>query len=103
MLAISQFDHFQVTFIYRPNTPISMVFTASDSAFTTRHTHTGSCFRFGSAPQILPELFLCSSPVVYRVPTELGSSSFSVISFGFFMWFMGFSRIPCLGGRQTLY
>ena len=54
MLAISQFDHFQFTFIYRPNTSISMVFTASDSAFTARHTHTGSCFRFGSAPSDPP-------------------------------------------------
>ena len=38
------------------------------------------------------ELFLHWSPVAYWAPTELGSSSFRVLSFCFFMLFMGFSR-----------
>ena len=52
----------------------------------------GHCFHFGSASSFFLEQFLCSSAVVYWTPTELGSSSFSVISFCIFMLFMGFSR-----------
>ena len=44
---------------------------------------TGYCFIFGSASSFLLELFLHSSPVAYWVPTDLGSSSFSVIYFFF--------------------
>ena len=42
---------------------------------------TGHCFHFGSASSFFLELFLYSSPVAYWAPTELGSSSFSVVSF----------------------
>ena len=38
------------------------------------------------------KLFLHWSPVAYWAPTDLGSSSFSVLSFCFFILFMGFSR-----------
>ena len=38
------------------------------------------------------ELFLHWSPVAYWAPTDLGSSSFSVLSFYLFILFMGFSR-----------
>ena len=38
------------------------------------------------------ELFLHWSPVAYWAPTDLGSSSFSVLSFCLFILFMGFSR-----------
>ena len=41
----------------------------------------GCCFCFRSASSFLLELFLCSSPVTYWAPTNLGSSSFCVISF----------------------
>ena len=41
---------------------------------------------------ILLELFLHCSPVAYWAPTDLGSSSFSVISFCLFILSMGFSR-----------
>ena len=37
-------------------------------------------------------IFKVSSPVAYWAPTNLGSSSFSVISFSLFILFMGFSR-----------
>ena len=35
---------------------------------------------FGSVSSFLLELLLGSSPVAYRTPTDLGSSSFSVVS-----------------------
>ena len=38
------------------------------------------------------ELFLHSSPATYWAPTNLGSSSFSVMYFSLFILFMGFSR-----------
>ena len=41
----------------------------------------GHCFHFGSASSFLLELFLHSFPVAYWTPTNLGSSSFSVVSF----------------------
>ena len=53
---------------------------------------TGCCFCFGSIPSFFLELFLHWSPVVYWAPTNLGSSSFSVLSFCLFILFMGFSR-----------
>ena len=52
---------------------------------------TGCCFCFGSIPSFFLELFLHWSPVAYWSHTNLGSSSFSVLSFCFFMLFMGFS------------
>ena len=42
---------------------------------------TGCCFCFGSISSFFLELFLHCSPVAYWVPTSLGSSSFSVLSF----------------------
>ena len=53
---------------------------------------TGCCFWFGSIPSFFLELFLHWSPVAYWAPTDLGSSSFSVLSFCLFTLFMGFSR-----------
>ena len=52
----------------------------------------GGCFCSGSIPSFFLELFLHWSPVAYWAPTNLGSSSFSVLSFCLFMLFMGFSR-----------
>ena len=52
----------------------------------------GWCFHFGSVSSFFLELFLHWSPVAYWAPTNLGSSSFSVISFCFFILFMAFSR-----------
>ena len=51
---------------------------------------TGCCFCFASISSFFLELFLHSSPVVYWVPTDLGSSSFSVLSFCLFILLMGF-------------
>jgi len=52
---------------------------------------TGHCFCFGSIASFFLDLFLHSSPVVYWAPTDLGSSSFSVLS-PLFILFMGFWR-----------
>ena len=53
---------------------------------------TGYYFCFGSFPSFFLELFLHWSPVAYWVPTDLGSSSSSILSFCLFILFMGFSR-----------
>ena len=49
---------------------------------------TGCCFCFGSISSFFLELFLHSSPVAYRAPTDLGSSSFSVLCFFLFILLM---------------
>ena len=53
---------------------------------------TGCYFCFGSIPSFFLKLFLHWSPVAYWVPTDLGSSSSSVLSFRLFILFIGFSR-----------
>ena len=53
---------------------------------------TGYCFCSGSVSSFFLELFLHWSLVTYWVLTDLGSTSFSVISFCLFILFMGFSR-----------
>ena len=53
---------------------------------------TGRCFCFGSVSSFFLELFLHWSPVPYWAPIDLGSSSFSVLSFCLCILFMGFSR-----------
>ena len=51
---------------------------------------TGHCFCFGSILSFFLELVLHWSPVAYWAPTDLGSSSFSILSFCLFILFMGF-------------
>ena len=53
---------------------------------------TGYCFCFASIPSFFLELFLHWSPVAYWAPTDLWSSSFSILPFCLFILFMGFSR-----------
>ena len=53
---------------------------------------TGCYFCFNSILSFFLELFLHWSPGAYWAPTNLGSSSFSVLSFCLFILFMGFSR-----------
>ena len=65
--------------------------------FTQTHIHwvsdaiqpstTAYGFCFGSIPS-----FFLESPVAYWAPTDLGSSSFSILSVCLFILFMGFSR-----------
>ena len=52
----------------------------------------GYSFCFDSIPSFFLELFLHWSPVAYWASTDLGSSSFSILSFCLFIVFMGFSR-----------
>ena len=52
----------------------------------------GCCFYFGSFSSFFLELFLHWYPGAYWAPTNLGNSSFRVLSFCFFILFMGFSR-----------
>ena len=53
---------------------------------------TGWCFCFGSISAFFLELFPHWSPVAYWAPTNMGSSSFCVLSFCLFILFMRFSR-----------
>ena len=71
-----------------------LFFTAPDFTFTTWHVCNWALFPLGSASSFLLKLFLHSSLVAYWVPSDLVNSSFSVISFVFFLFtlFMGFSR-----------
>ena len=50
------------------------------------------CLANGFICTIFLELFLHWSPVAYWAPTDLGSSSFSILSFCLFILFMGFWR-----------
>ena len=62
-------------------------------------TSTSGCyFSFVSICSFFLELFLHWSPAAYWAPTNLGSSSFSVLSFCLFISFMGFSRQECWSG-----
>ena len=51
-----------------------------------------SLLKLMSIESFFLELFLHSSPVTYWTPTDLGGSSSSVISFCFFILFVGFLR-----------
>ena len=64
---------------------------------------TGCCFCFGSVSSFFLELFLHQSPVAYWAPTNLGSSSFSVLSFCLFILLMGFSRQDYWSGYPCLW
>ena len=70
----------------------NIALTAWDLASITSHIHSWVLFCFGSIPSFFLELFLHWSPVAYWVPSNLGSSSFRVLSFYLFILFMGFSR-----------
>ena len=56
-------------------------------------SRTGCCFCFGSIPSFFLELFLHWSPVAYWAPTDLESSSFSVLYFCLFILFKGFHTV----------
>ena len=67
---------------------------------------TGCCFCFGSIPSFFLEFFLHWFPLAYWARTDLGSSSFSVLSFCLFMLFMSAWRTMdrgswhCIGDRN---
>ena len=68
-----------------------LLFTALDFTSITSHIHNWVVFYFGSVSSVFLELFLHWSLVAYWALTDLGSSSFSVLSFCLFILFMGFS------------
>ena len=66
--------------------------TLLPSHFSSITSTTGCCFCFVCVSSFFLEVFLHWSPVTYWAPTNLGSSSFSVLSFCLFILFIGFSR-----------
>ena len=87
-------DHVQFTLIHEPNILDSYavlslqhwtLLSPPDTTTTERHFH------FTPAYLFFLELFLCSSPVAYLTPTDMGGSSSHVISFCHFIVFIGFS------------
>ena len=89
------FDHFQFALILGPNIPgsyVILLFTSSNLASITSPIHNWVLFLLWFHPSFFLELFLHWSPVAYCAPTDLRSSSVSVLSFCLFMLFMGFSR-----------
>ena len=67
-------------------------------------TITGCYFCFGSVSSFFLELFFHWSPVANWAPTNLRSSSFTVLSFFLFILFVRFSRqeIPVVTGKFGL-
>ena len=99
------FDHFQFALIRGPYIPGSyaiLLFTASNLASITSPIHNWVLFCFGSFPSFFPELFLHWSPVAYWAPTDLGSSSFSVLCFCLLILFMRFPRQEYWSGLPSL-
>ena len=69
-----------------------LLFTTSDLTSITSHIHYWVLFLLCSVSSSFLELFLHWSPVAVWAPTNLASSSFSVLSFWSFILFVGFSR-----------
>ena len=63
---------------------------------------TGCHFCFGPASSFFLELVLHSSPIAYWAPTDLGDSSFSVLSLFLLILFMGFLRQEYWNGLPFL-
>ena len=103
-LAISCLTTFKFALIHGPNIPGSyaiLLFTASDLASIISHIHSWYCFCFVSILSFFLELFLHWSPVAYWARTDLGSSSFSILSFCLFILSLGFSRLEYQSGLPT--
>ena len=88
-------NHFQFALIHGPNIPGSyaiLLFIASDFTSITSHIHSWVLFLLWLCLFILSGVISYWSPVAYWAPTDLGSSSFSILSFCLFILFLGFSR-----------
>ena len=95
------FDHFQFALIHGPDIPGSyaiLLFTALDLASITSHIYNWVLFLLWLHPFILSGVIspLISSSILGT--TDLGSSSFSVLSFCLFIQFTAFSRQECWSG-----
>ena len=84
-------DHSQIALTFHVPMPYCSLLHQTLLPSPVKST-TGCCFFFGSIPSFFLELFLHWSSVAYWAPTNLGSSSFSVLSFCLFILFMGFPR-----------
>ena len=86
------FDHFQFALIHGPNIPSSyaiLLLQHQTSLPSPVPSTTGwCCFCFGCIPSFFLELYLHWSAVAYWAPTNLGSSSFSVLSFCLFIYYI---------------
>ena len=84
-------DHSQIALTFQVPMPYCSLLhqTLLPSPVTST---TGCCFCLVSVSLFFLELFLHWSPVAYWAPTDLGSSSFSILYFCLFIPFMGFSR-----------
>ena len=81
--------------IHGPNNPGSyamLLFTVLDYTSITSHTHNWALFLVWLCLFILSGVISPLFSRGYWAPTNLGSSSFSVLSFCLFIFFMGFSR-----------
>ena len=67
-----------------------MLFSTSDFTSIISHIHNWVLFFLWLLLFILSGVILHRSPVAYWAPTNLGSSSFTVLSFCLFILFMGF-------------
>ena len=95
------FDHFQFALIHWPNIPGSyaiLLFTALDPDSITSHIHNWVLFLLWLRLFILSGVISPLISIAYWAPTDLGSSSFSVLSFCLFILFIGFSRQEYLSG-----
>ena len=78
------FDHFQFALIHGPSIPgcyAILLFTALDLASITSHIHNWLLFLLWLHLFIVSGVISPSSLVAYWSPTDLGSSSFSLIFF----------------------
>ena len=85
ILAKKLLDHFQFTLIHGPNIPGSYTMRTCLQHCTLLSPPdtfiTEPSFLFGPASSFFMKLFLCSSPVAYWRPTDLGGSSSWVCHF----------------------
>ena len=93
---VTELNWTEFTLIHGPNIPGSC--TALDTI--TSHIHNWELLSIWIHLSLFLELFLHSSPVAFWVPIDLGSSSFSVISFCLFILFTAFSRQECYNCLQ---
>ena len=94
-LAISCLTTSNFALIHGPNIPGSyaiLFFTASDLTSITSHIHNWAFFFTLDVSLHSFWSYFSTLPVAYWAPTDLGSLSFSVVSFRLFILFMGFSR-----------
>ena len=92
LLSLYMFYKFQITLLIFCRLVTEFLFPASGFASVTSYIHNWVMFLLGSILSFFLELFLHWSPVAFCTLTNLGSSSFSILSFLPFILFMVFSK-----------